>query len=217
MAEKSQVADAILKQLKDPFDTKLVKFRTGGGSRQLAYIDARDVMKRLDDVMGVENWQDKYTAVEGGFICELSLRINNEWITKSNGANNTKVEAVKGGISSALKRAAVEWGVGRYLYYLPAKCNSGNVATWPKWAVPGNTVLKWEDVAEMEADLDSGMDEEEVISGALGLVEKIQSAETKEELTAILEKMSAEERHQFTNIIVNKTEELVGGSPDTES
>src|SRR5690606_17516766 len=32
------------------------------------------------------------------------------------GAGNTDVEADKGGISDAFKRAAVKWGVGRYLY-----------------------------------------------------------------------------------------------------
>ena len=27
----------------------------------LAYLDARDAMERLDDVVGPENWQDRYT------------------------------------------------------------------------------------------------------------------------------------------------------------
>ncbi len=210
--KKSDVAAALLKQLKDPFDPKLVKFRPGGG-QQLAYVDARDVMKRLDDVLGTENWSDKYIAVDGGFICELSLRIAGEWITKSNGANTTKVEAVKGGISGALKRAAVNFGIGRYLYYMPKGLHSGNVDTWPSIFKPG-APENWEDIAELEAELDSGMDEVEIAGAVLGLVEKIQSAETKEQLNAIVDKMSAEEKHQFTNIIVNKTEELVGGNTD---
>jgi hypothetical protein len=48
---------ALLQQLKDPFEPRLVKWRQGGGGTTLAYIDARDVMKRLDDVMGVAGWQ----------------------------------------------------------------------------------------------------------------------------------------------------------------
>ncbi len=208
MATKSQSAEVLLKQLKEPFEPKLVKFRVGGGSTQLAYIDARDVMKRLDDVMGVENWQDKYTAVEGGFICELSLRIGDEWITKSNGANNTKIEAVKGGISSALKRAAVEWGVGRYLYYLPKSAKPNNVAQWPAWAKPGSNVEKWEDVAEMEADQDTGMDEEEVFENALTITEKIRNADSTEALKKIKDELDPTAQRLLADLIANKADEL---------
>src|SRR5690606_38042070 len=41
-----------------------------------------------------------------------------EWVTKWDGAENTEKEAVKGGLSGAMKRAAVQWGIGRYLYQL---------------------------------------------------------------------------------------------------
>jgi len=41
-----------------------------------------------------------------------------EWIWKADGAGDTDVEAEKGAISDAFKRAAVKWGVGRYLYDL---------------------------------------------------------------------------------------------------
>src|SRR5690606_35268028 len=43
-----------------------------------------------------------------------------EWITKWDGAENTDVQAVKGGLSSSMRRAAVQWGIGRYLYRLPS-------------------------------------------------------------------------------------------------
>jgi hypothetical protein len=161
-AMKSQASETLLAQLKNPFDPKLVKWRTGGGSKKLAYIDARDVMKRLDTVVGAENYQTRYIPVDGGFLCELSIKIDGEWVTRTDGANNTKIEPLKGGISSALKRAANAWGIGRYLYYLdPDKFNSNNVSSWPKWALPNNDVEKWEDVAEMEADSNSGMDSED--------------------------------------------------------
>jgi len=150
----------LLSQLKDPFDPKLVKWTTKGGKspNPLAYIDARDVMKRLDDVMGVGNYQTKYVPVDGGFICELSLLIDGNWITRSDGASNTKIEPVKGGISDALKRAANAWGIGRYLYYMPKWANGDNVHQWPKWALPNNDLENWEDIAELEADAESGMD-----------------------------------------------------------
>jgi len=85
--------------------------------KPLAYIDARDVMERLDEVVGPDRWQDTYTeTAKGRVLCTLSIRFGNEWIHKSDGAGNTDVEGDKGAISDAFKRAAVKWGVGRYLY-----------------------------------------------------------------------------------------------------
>jgi len=102
-------------------------------------------------------------------MCGLSLRIGEEWVTKWDGADNTDVEAVKGGISSAMKRTAVQWGVGRYLYNLHApfaKVSDKGVSpgtvlpinleaikkVWfkwdppalPKWALPGNATAQKE-------------------------------------------------------------------------
>src|SRR5690606_29358478 len=112
-----------------------------------------DVMKRLDDVMGTENWQDKYIRTDGGFICELSLRIEGEWITKSNVSNDTNIAPQKGGASGAFKRAAVEWGIGRYLYYFDLKkynWSEHNVkGDWPKIFLPG-APEDWEKIAQRE-------------------------------------------------------------------
>lgn len=84
----------------------------------LAFIDARDVMERLDTVCGAANWQDRYEFHGARTLCYLSIRIDGEWITKADGAGDSDVEAEKGAISDALKRAAVKWGIGRYLYDL---------------------------------------------------------------------------------------------------
>jgi hypothetical protein len=91
--------------------------REGTSAMALAYIDARDVMARLDEAVGPENWRDSYTETpKGRLICTLELRINGEWVGKSDGAGDTDVEGDKGAISDALKRTAVKWGIGRYLY-----------------------------------------------------------------------------------------------------
>jgi len=83
----------------------------------LAYLDARDVQDRLDVVCGPENWQDSYEeTAKGRLLCKLSIRIAGEWITKSDGSGDSDIEGEKGAISGALKRAAVRWGIGRYLY-----------------------------------------------------------------------------------------------------
>jgi hypothetical protein len=86
----------------------------------LAYIDARNVMERLDSVCGPSNWKDTYERDEKGVMCCLSLRIGDEWIGKTDGAEPSDIEGYKGAVSDAFKRAAVKWGIGRYLYALDA-------------------------------------------------------------------------------------------------
>ncbi len=90
-----------------------------------AYITNRAIMDRLDEVVGPENWRNEYRpGPNGGVVCGLSICVDRgtdqgEWVTKWDGADNTEVEAIKGGLSNAMRRAAVQWGVGRYLYDLP--------------------------------------------------------------------------------------------------
>jgi len=149
----------LLKKLKDPFEAKFVKWRVGATTQDktqgiaLAYIDAREVMKRLDDVFGVTGWQCRYSQVtDKGVVCEIGAKIGDEWVWKANGAGDTDVEAEKGAMSDAFKRAAVLWGVGRYLYYLPNEWKpikpSGRshklvgTPTLPNWALPRKEATK---------------------------------------------------------------------------
>jgi hypothetical protein len=118
------------KKLSAPFHPDELEFRVGNVARSgksatvLTYLTSRAVMDRLDEVVGPDNWRDEYTAApDGGLMCGLSLRVSGEWVTKYDAAENTKVEAVKGGFSGALKRAAVKWGIGRYLYFLDTGFN----------------------------------------------------------------------------------------------
>ena len=112
--------------LKAPFDPALVSWRIGPTNADktsgiaLAYIDARDVMERLDEVCGPEAWQCKYTHATGKTVCDIGIRVNGEWVWKADGAGDTDMEAEKGALSDAFKRAAVRWGIGRYLYSLPS-------------------------------------------------------------------------------------------------
>lgn len=126
-------------KLAKPFKPSDIEWRAGATTADktkalaLAYITARAVMDRLDEVMGPENWRDEYAAgPDGGVICGLSLRINGEWITKWDGADNTEFEAVKGGLSDAFKRSGYKWGIGRYLYKLDS--------VWVSCEVHGKTV-----------------------------------------------------------------------------
>ena len=220
---KSQSAEALLKQLKNPFEPKFVKWRIGATNSDkskgiaLAYIDSREVKKRLDEVCGVENWRDRLIPVDGGFICEIDIRIDGEWITRANAAGNTKVEAIKGGASDAFKRAAATWGIGHYLYYLPtiwvAIKPIGNSFTLadtpalPSWALPGQ-VENWEDVAEMEADASSGEDGFNA-DAVVDNVDKIRSVTSQEELDMVVESFGADEKLLLANQIQIKRRELL--------
>lgn len=113
--------------------------KNGDKGLALAYIDARDVMRRLDEVCGPTGWQDRYEVHGSKTLCYLSIRCGDEWITKADGAGDTDVEAEKGSLSDAFKRAAVKWGIGRYLYDVPAPwvpCETyeaGGKKRWSKW------------------------------------------------------------------------------------
>lgn len=85
----------------------------------LAYIDARDVMDRFDEVCGPEGWQCRYPHADGKTVCEIDVWVEGRgWVTKSDGAGDSDIEAEKGALSDSFKRAAVRWGVGRYLYHI---------------------------------------------------------------------------------------------------
>ncbi len=84
----------------------------------LAYIDARAVMDRLDAACGPDGWQCRYPHANGKTVCDIGIRLAGDWIWKSDGAGDSDMEAEKGALSDAFKRAAVRWGVGRYLYDL---------------------------------------------------------------------------------------------------
>lgn len=128
----------------------------------LCYLTNRAIQNRLDEVAGLANWRNEFTKWgEKSTLCGISIRIGGEWITKYDGASETDIEAVKGGFSDSMKRAAVQWGMGRYLYNLTenfAICSferqngpewnrataDGKPFYWkapalPDWALPGHS------------------------------------------------------------------------------
>lgn len=122
-----------LEDLQQPFAMSDIEWRIGRGGVKnngepwatlLAYITNRAIMDRLDQVVGPENWQNEYKEAPcGGLLCGLSIYMAEngscgDWVTKWDGAENTQFESVKGGLSGSMKRAAVHWGIGRYLYKL---------------------------------------------------------------------------------------------------
>lgn len=125
-------AERVYAEFCKPFPSKAVKWRIGKTSsderrgQALCYIDARNVQNRLDTTVGFTNWQTEFREVQNAkgdvvvFICRLGVRIDGEWIYKEDVAEPTDYEAMKGGVSDALKRAASQFGIGRYLYEIPS-------------------------------------------------------------------------------------------------
>lgn len=116
-------------RLTDPFDPKDIEWKPGATTRDkskglaMAYITARAVQERLDEVFGPGNWKNEFRpGPEGGVLCRIYFKNDDgEWVWREDGADNTDVEAVKGGLSNAMKRAGAALGIGRYLYDLPAQ------------------------------------------------------------------------------------------------
>ena len=136
----------ISEKLKAYFPEENIKWRitatTQDKTKGLAvpYIDTRAIQNRLDDILGIDGWKVSYRPIDDGFICSLSLKLNNEWITKEDGANLTDYEQIKGGISTAFKRTASSgFSIGRYIYDIPLK--------WIKIKKQGNSYVPDEKIS----------------------------------------------------------------------
>jgi len=80
-----------------------VQSKGNGKTTVVPYLTNRCVMERFDEQFG---------ATE-------SVNVDGNWVTKYDGADETNIEATKGGFSDSMKRAAVQWGLGRDLYDYP--------------------------------------------------------------------------------------------------
>lgn len=118
----------IARKLRQPFPASDIKQAPGKGGKSYDYIDARAVMDRLDEVVGPENWHDLYSLIDpatGATLCSLTLYgiskqdvgyPNNPIGSTDKHGNPMSDEPLKDSHSDALKRAAVKWGIGRFLY-----------------------------------------------------------------------------------------------------
>lgn len=112
-------------ELKKPFTFEEIEWRVGSSFERngevkalaLPYVTSRAIMDRLDAVFGITGWCDEYKAWgNNAQLCGITVTIGEKNITKWDGSENSDIESVKGGLSNALKRTAVKFGIGRYLY-----------------------------------------------------------------------------------------------------
>ena len=121
-----------LAKLEEVFGAEDIEFRVGSTSKDkskgmaLPYITNRAIMQRLDQAVGKGYWKNEYQPWHSGSqLCGISVKVIyedgiSEWITKWDGAECSDIEPIKGGLSDSMKRAAVHWGIGRYLYEMDA-------------------------------------------------------------------------------------------------
>jgi len=105
-----------------PFEEKDLKHRPGRAGLVFTYADARAVAQRLDDVLGIENWQfevkvaDPIRGVVHGslvVVVEGKTTIRQDFGYPNSAQDD---EPLKSAASDALRRCAAQLGVGRSLY-----------------------------------------------------------------------------------------------------
>ena len=126
MTDTTETIDwqAISAALRQPFNPADVDFRpqgkpSGNGKVQaVCYIDARTVADRLDDVVGPGAWEFTYEPLvtANGQVQIAKGRLSIHGVVKEDVGEASNFDPSKGCVSDALKRAAVLWGIGRYLY-----------------------------------------------------------------------------------------------------
>lgn len=164
----------IMEALAEPFPVEVIEWKpmvvSGNRALAAAYVDARAIQDRLDEVLGADGWQDNYRPLEDGCcVCKLSLNIGGKWIHKvdvgSPSDQGDPGDRRKASFSDALKRAAVKFGIGRYLYRLPSqwvdydphKRRFLKEPTLPSWALPnGKKGQKENQTAEKTQHHDHG-------------------------------------------------------------
>jgi hypothetical protein len=118
----------ISQELRQPFDPADVDFRVQGRVNEqtnraqvLAYIDARAVQDRLDAVVGCGNWSFDWSPIvsDNGEVMVTKGTMTIYGVSKSDAGSASNFEQSLGAVSHCFKRAAVQWGIGRYLYSLP--------------------------------------------------------------------------------------------------
>lgn len=118
MSYATEWTEDVRQQLLAPFAPTEVEFLPRSNGNGMPYVDARVVMRRLDDVFGVGGWTFAYDVVPGPSMMVRGTLIILDVSKSDAGEANGEAELLKSAVSDALKRCAVHFGVGRYLYAL---------------------------------------------------------------------------------------------------
>ncbi|MCD0170436.1 Rad52/Rad22 family DNA repair protein [Deinococcus sp. 23YEL01] len=122
----------VQKRLQSPFPAHMVAWKAVAISKDrsrallLAHIDARAVQDRLDAICP-DHWEFSVEVVPGTPIPTVKGRLTVLGVSREDigQAPDGDLSTLKAAASDALKRCAVHFGIGRYLYDLPR--------TWGDW------------------------------------------------------------------------------------
>ena len=207
MQSDKKVIKAILDQLKNPFPTNLLKYRIGATTKDkrkaipLFYLTARDIAKRLDDVLGFDGWNkttELITTSSGLVAAKTTIGIklpSGEWLYRDGIGEPSNVAPPLGAESHSFKRAASNFGIGRYLYYVHINWQpideyknftSDPRKLLPSWALPDEKIVEWEKIAEQEYDAEGNIDFEDLSQGLVTAEEMELLRKSEEVKKAIL-------------------------------
>ena len=120
--------DEFLKEM--PYSWRLQsKTRAKDKGIYVPYIEARDVYNRRDEV-GKHGWETGFKDVCGNIFGGIGIVMEDgtviwKWDTgmrvEDNKDDKMYDQGAKGSASDSLKRAAVQWGIGRFLYSIDPK------------------------------------------------------------------------------------------------
>ncbi|SMB93597.1 single-stranded DNA-binding protein DdrA [Deinococcus hopiensis] len=141
----------VQKRLQAPFPAHLVGWKPQAFNKErtrallLAYVDARAVQDRLDAICP-DGWTFEIEVISGTTTPTVKGRLTVLGVTREDigEAGEGDYGTLKAASSDALKRCAVQFGIGRYLYDLPkqwadwndAKREASPAPELPEWARP---------------------------------------------------------------------------------
>ncbi|GAA5511988.1 single-stranded DNA-binding protein DdrA [Deinococcus carri] len=142
----------VQKRLQAPFPAHLVGWKPQAFTKDrtrallLAYVDARAVQDRLDAICP-DGWSFELEVIQGAANPTVKGRLTVLGVTREDigeAGGDGEYATLKAASSDALKRCAVQFGIGRYLYDLPKQWVDWNdqkrepVTTpeLPEWARP---------------------------------------------------------------------------------
>lgn len=132
----SDAREELMRLLQAPFEEDEIEWRVSTTIKKetpdemslyVPYITNRAIQNRLDEVFGVSGWSNEFKELRDGnklegFMCGITARFYDDAIkqtfeiTKWDASGVSNIESIKGGVSDSMKRAAVQFGIGRYLY-----------------------------------------------------------------------------------------------------
>ena len=118
-------AEELRAALSAPFQSADIEWRISATNSAktsglaVPYVTNRAIQTRLDSTVGIDGWHNDFVPWKGesAQLCGISIYFEGKgFITKWDGAEDSDIEPIKGGLSDSMKRAAVQWGIGRVLY-----------------------------------------------------------------------------------------------------